>query len=103
MAQVVEVEVDRARSLTLTYDDGRICTFGLENLRINCPCASCRSWRDRGEQPWPRPDSPTPLAITDAELVGAWGISFTWNDSHSTGIYPWDILRAWCDEDETDA
>jgi DUF971 family protein len=41
---------------------------------------------------WPQPSSPQPLRIVDAELVGAWGISFTWNDRHSTGIYSWELL-----------
>jgi DUF971 family protein len=38
------------------------------------------------------------LRIEEAELVGAWGLSVTWNDGHATGIYPWDALRRWCDE-----
>ena len=41
-------------------------------------------------------DPATRVGLT--ELVGAWGISFTWNDGHATGIYPWDALRRWCDE-----
>jgi DUF971 family protein len=42
---------------------------------------------------WPLPSSPRPLRIVDAELVGAWGINFTWNDRHSTGIFSWELLR----------
>lgn len=38
--------------------------------------------------------------INSAELVGAWGISITWNDGHSTGIYAWEILRRWHDTGE---
>jgi DUF971 family protein len=30
--------------------------------------------------------------IIDAEFGGAWGMSITWNDGHSTGIYSWDLL-----------
>ena len=41
--------------------------------------------------------SPPRSPIEDAELVGAWGLSVTWNDGHSTGIYSWDALRRWCD------
>ena len=67
---------------------------------MNCPCAECRGLRDRGEQAWPRPSSPRPLRAEDAELVGAWGLSVRWNDGHSTGIYSWDVLRAWSDEEE---
>ena len=100
MAQVTDIEVDRERSVSVTFDDGKVCSFGLEELRVNCPCATCRSWRDRGEPAWPRPGSPTPPTIAAAELVGAWGISFTWNDGHATGIYAWEVLRSWCDDDD---
>jgi DUF971 family protein len=97
MAIVSDIDIDRERSVTLTFDDGRICEFALVDLRAACPCASCRSWRDRGEQAWPRPGQSTELTVVDAELVGAWGLSLNWSDGHATGIYSWDALRRWCD------
>jgi len=33
----------------------------------------------------------TPTAI---HLVGAYGLRVTWGDGHSTGIFPWQRLRA---------
>jgi DUF971 family protein len=96
VATVTDIDIDRERSVTITFDDGVVCEFGLEQLRVACPCATCRSWRDRGETSWPRPGQGTDLRVEDAELVGAWGLSLTWNDGHSTGIYPWDALRDWC-------
>ncbi len=92
---VTDIEVDRQRAVTLTFDDGLVAVFPLAELRALCPCATCRGWRDRGEEPWPRPGTSPELSILDAELVGAWGISFTWSDGHATGIYPWDGLRRW--------
>ncbi len=69
-------------------------TFDLEELRERCPCAECRTRREQG-RPVRSPSSPLqPLRITDAELVGAWGLGITWNDGHRTGIYSWDLLRA---------
>ena len=62
---------------------------------MGCPCAACRSLRDRGEQAWPRPASPQPLRLTDAALHGAWGLQLTWNDGHATGIFPFEALRRW--------
>jgi DUF971 family protein len=96
VAEATSIEVDRERAVTITFDDGRTCRFGLEELRGGCPCAQCRGWRERGEPSWPRPGGPERLTITDAGLVGAWGISFTWSDGHATGIYSWDLLAAWC-------
>jgi DUF971 family protein len=97
VANVTDIDIDRARAMSVTFDDGHTCTFAVERLRVACPCATCRSMRDRGEPPWPRPGQSQALSIEDAELVGAWGISLRWNDGHSTGIYSWDALRRWCD------
>jgi len=87
------IDVDRADSVTLTWDDGVTKRFGLEELRLRCPCADCRARRERGQPSWPLPSSPRPLQIVDANLVGAWGLGFTWNDGHTTGIYSWELLR----------
>ena len=94
---VTDITIDRDQGVSLVFADGLTCSFELEELRIACPCAGCRGARDRGDIPWPTPRSPQPLTITDAELVGAWGLSITWNDGHATGIYPWESLRRWCE------
>jgi ATP-binding protein involved in chromosome partitioning len=96
------VELDRQHGLTLAFDDGTQLTFGLEELRVNCPCAECRGLREQGLAVWPKPASPRPLAATGAELVGGWGVTITWNDGHNTGIYPWSLLRAWRADDLAD-
>lgn len=97
-SEVTDITVERERRVVLTFADGRECEFTLDELRRHCPCASCRNFRDKGEQSWPRPGGPAELTVTDAQLVGAWGLGLTWNDGHATGIYPWDALRRWCDE-----
>jgi ATP-binding protein involved in chromosome partitioning len=95
----LDVAVEREHGLTLTWADGAVSTYGLEELRVNCPCAACRSLRDRGEPAYTaRPGGP-PLRIVDAELIGAWGLGLTWSDGHTTGIYPWMILRVWAGPD----
>ena len=96
-AEVVAIDVDRTRAVTISWADGAQAVFPIEELRAACPCAACRSRRDRGEDAWPLPGATAPLAIAEAELVGAWGIAFTWSDGHGTGIYPWDSLRRWHD------
>ena len=89
------VELDRDAGLTLEWRDGTKLTFGLEELRRNCPCAECRGVREQGRTPGPGPDAPTALTALDAHLVGGWGLSIRWSDGHETGIYAWSILRAW--------
>jgi DUF971 family protein len=92
------VELDRTTGLSVTWADGETSHFGLEELRVNCPCAECRGRREQGEPVWPRPGGPVPLEATGAELVGGWGISIRWNDGHDTGIYAWAMLRNWTRE-----
>ena len=90
---VVDVVVERSRGLTVTFADGHVAELDLMRLRLFCPCAACRSLRERGEAAWPRHGSPTRLQITTADLHGAWGVNITWNDGHSTGIYTFEQLR----------
>src|SRR5688572_29744553 len=91
----VSIDVEREKGVTLTYVDGYVVSFDLVTLREGCPCATCRGLRYRGEEVWPRPNSPTPLRIEDARLHGAWGLAITWNDGHDTGIFPFELLRRW--------
>jgi DUF971 family protein len=41
--------------------------------------------------------------VADAALVGAWGLGITWDDGHSTGIYPFESLRKWCEAGSPEA
>ena len=91
------IDVVKDEGVTLTFRDGEVARFDLMSLRLGCPCATCRSLRDQGEDVWPRPGSPTPLRIENAELHGAWGLQVTWNDGHATGIFPFESLRRWSD------
>jgi DUF971 family protein len=90
-----KIDVARDAGVTITFHDGFVADFDLVTLRHACPCATCRNLRDQGAELWPRPSSPIPLRIENAELHGAWGLSVTWNDGHSTGIYPFESLRRW--------
>lgn len=96
LADVTEITVDRdANELRLRFDDGAAGAINFVELRLACPCATCRSLRQQGREPWPDRPDPAPLSVTDAELVGAWGLGVTWNDGHATGIYPFEALHTW--------
>lgn len=81
--------------MTIRFADGHVARLSLLELRLGCPCATCRALRERGETSWPRPDSPESLRITDAELHGAYALQVTWNDGHRTGLYPFVAFREW--------
>ena len=91
----VDLEVKRDEGVTIRFVDGHVARIGLMELRLGCPCATCRSLRERGEEGWPRPGAPNPLRITDAQFHGAYALQITWNDGHRTGLYPFEALRRW--------
>jgi DUF971 family protein len=100
---VTAITVDRDSHVEVAFGDGLVCRFELVELRQACPCASCRNARERGDEAWrPRPDRPAPV-VADAALVGAWGLGITWDDGHSTGIYPFESLRKWCEAGSPEA
>ncbi len=96
--QPESIDVDKNDGVTLTFLDGHVARFDLMRLRLGCPCATCRTLRERGEDSWPRPGSAVPLRIESAGLCGAWGLIITWNDGHDTGIFPFESLRRWDDD-----
>ncbi len=98
----LSIDLDRSQSLRVEWADGKVCTFTLETLRANCPCAECRSERERGIAPWPKKNLlvSQELSAVGAELVGNWGLQITWHDGHGTGIYAWGVLRTWAGLDD---
>ena len=96
-AEIATVTVDRESHVEIIFDDGKVCRFDLQELRRACPCAACRTARDRDEELGLADVQPTRLAIADAHLVGGYGLGVMWSDGHSTGIYPFVSLRRWCE------
>lgn len=91
----VDIVVKRDEAVTITFADGHVGVYPMMELRLGCPCATCRSMRDLDQSVWPGPGSPNPLRIADANLHGAYGLHLTWNDGHATGIFPFEALRHW--------
>ncbi len=98
-----EVIVDRQeRTLSITWRDGHLSVYPFDDLRRDCPCASCDDSRSA------RQDTrnlmvlsgpvvmPGDVQITDYRPVGWYALSFTWSDGHDTGIYTYESLRANC-------
>jgi DUF971 family protein len=90
---VEAIEVDRRSDVTIHFADGVTGRFGIGELRLACPCADCNGKRQLGTSVQPAVERGEAVAITDAELTGAYGLSLDWADGHSTGIYTWVFLR----------
>lgn len=92
------IHLDRERSLTIHWNDGRRSVYPLDYLRSHCPCASCREQRDRPRAVGlslpilPQNHQSRAQAVT-ASLVGRYALQIVWADGHDTGIYDFRYLR----------
>ena len=90
-----DVEITPVGTIRVAWRDGHLSTFRARALRLKCPCAVCvEEWS--GEVKVKDEDIPVNLSVRGASRIGNYALSFTWSDSHSTGIYPYDMLRRLC-------
>jgi DUF971 family protein len=89
MEEPRSIELESGTTLIVTWHDDRVDRLSATVLREACPCASC------GNLPSPRPVADHDLVkMSDVGLVGAYAIRLTFApDGHSTGIYPFTLLR----------
>jgi ATP-binding protein involved in chromosome partitioning len=88
----IEPTEDGAR-LRIVWRDGHVSELGPRLLRLHCRCAGCvhEITGDPILDPASVPPSIHPLAIRH---VGRYALAFDWSDGHTTGLYPFDYLRA---------
>lgn len=88
------IEVEDGALVRLTWEDGSATILAADLLRGACQCAACRE--PSGEAATAAVlAGPTPVRITNAELVGGYAISFSFApDDHHTGIYPFERLSS---------
>jgi DUF971 family protein len=89
-AEIAPTE-DGAR-LAITWQDGVRSEYEPRSLRLNCPCAQCVDEMTgiRTLRPDTVPADVYPEAI---HYVGRYALQFVWSDGHSTGFYPFELLR----------
>lgn len=85
-------------TLAIEWSDGHQSNYSYQYLRDQCPCATCTgTGSSLDETPGQLPMlGQKPLKPNKAEVVGRYALQIYWNDSHSTGIYPFDYLRDLC-------
>ncbi len=96
-ATPVDLKVQLAEQrLIIAWKDGERSEFLLAELRRVCPCATCRSKREKETDNPLRvlKADPTGVRVTAARLVGNYAVQFTWSDGHDTGIFDFRMLRS---------
>jgi len=77
----------------LKFPDGKQVQVKNRDVRINCMCALCvseltgKKLVDAGQV---RPD----IAPKEITPLGNYAVGITWNDGHSSGIYPYTMLQS---------
>ena len=89
MNEPLRVELKGGEAIQITWDDGRVDLIPATTMRDACSCAGCRS----APVP-PPPADPATCRIMRVGLVGAYALNMVFApDGHSTGIYPYPVLR----------
>ncbi len=89
--QVPEIKFDQT-NITLTWKDGNVLTIANRNLRLSCRCALCVD-ELTGEKILKEADIFEEIAPVEITPLGNYAIGITWNDGHSSGIYPYKSMR----------
>lgn len=93
------LDLDRARGLTVQWQDGSSSFFPITLLRRMSPSAETRALREEQARnpltvlPQSIANHQGPMEAVDAELVGHYAIRIRFTDGHDTGIYSWKYLR----------
>ncbi|MFO1076139.1 MAG: DUF971 domain-containing protein [Planctomycetota bacterium] len=77
----------------IQWKDGAVHDLAARELRLQCPCASCIE-EGTGRALLDPATVPQDILLLGAELVGRYGLTFTWSDFHKTGIFSWPLLYA---------
>ncbi|MBL8014330.1 MAG: P-loop NTPase, partial [Candidatus Omnitrophica bacterium] len=77
-----------AKTVTLKWNDGRVWKVDNKKLRASCQCALCIN-EMTGEKLIDESKIRLDIAATQVTPLGNYAIGVTWNDGHSSGIYPY--------------
>ncbi|MFI4859951.1 MAG: gamma-butyrobetaine hydroxylase-like domain-containing protein [Phycisphaerales bacterium JB063] len=94
-----DIDLERAKALTITWSDGRVSTYPVAFLRRNSPSADARQFREElAKNPLTvlpsGAGSGGPLRAESVEMVGNYAIRLVFSDGHDTGLYTWAYLRS---------
>ncbi len=89
------------RTLIIVWSDGHEGLYFAEYLRKNCPCAICNDEEKSPNKSSPfkilgNPELLDNITFVSWEMVGRYAVTFKFNDGHSSGIYPYKLLRNLC-------
>ncbi len=85
--------------ISISWSDGQTCVYPYRYLRLQCACAGCVEEMS-GRQLLNVAMIPEDVIAVEYLEVGRYALQFLWTDGHSTGIYPFRMLRRLAREDD---
>jgi DUF971 family protein len=86
---------DDGARLGIEWRDGHRSEYEPRYLRLQCRCAGCVD--EMSGRPILRGETVSPEIYPAAiRYVGRYALQFDWSDGHTTGIYPFEMLREIC-------
>ena len=82
--------------LAIRWNDGQESYLPLPRLRRACPCASCCGEPDalgHVDKPHVSYDPVRSFQLRSYGMVGGYAFQPVWGDGHSTGLFPFGLLR----------
>ncbi|HID39558.1 MAG TPA: DUF971 domain-containing protein [Calditrichaeota bacterium] len=82
----------------ITWSDGHEGLYFADHLRKNCPCAACENKTEQSSTPPFKiyGQDQKEISFTGWARIGRYAVEFHFSDGHTTGIYPYKLLRELC-------
>lgn len=81
------------RILELVWSDDDVSRLPFRAIRQNCRCAACID-EFTGRQVLDRESVSETITPENVALTGNYALKILWSDSHDSGLFTWDHLRA---------
>ncbi len=100
----VGLQVEAGERLVIEWSDGARHSLSWAVLRKNCPCAGCRTEREKPPALFPiiKLEEAQPARPQTIEPVGRYAYQILWHDGHDSGIYTFEFLRSLGDQSQAE-
>ena len=89
--EIPEIKFD-SKNIMLNWSDGTQITVANRDLRLSCECALCVN-EITGKKLLKEGDVKDDIAPITITPLGNYALGITWNDRHSSGIYPYKTIK----------
>jgi len=94
-----EIKLNKAsRRLRIRFDDGETFDFSCEFLRVHSPSAEVQG---HGPGQETLQSGKADVGIVSIEPVGHYAVRLVFDDGHDTGLYSWDLLYRYGQQQES--